>query len=499
MKIHDRLALLLSIAAFFAAVYISRNVYEDIPHIEDEITYVWQARLTASGNLTIQSPVCPSCFLEPFVVDLNGSRFGKYPPGWPAMLSLGIRLGQRSLVNPFLSAFFIWLSYLLVKKLLDSTTALIATVLTVISPFFLMNASTLLAHPWSLLLAVVFTHAWLDTLNPEIKLPAWITVTAAVGSMGLLILTRPLTAAGICIPFFIHGLVLLLTGSNRQRGNILLIGIGLLLFSGLYLIWQRVLTGDFLTNPYILYWPYDRIGFGPNVGLHPDGHKLKYAYWNTKFSLKIGMSDLFGWPKLSWLFLPFGILAIRKKPKALLVASLFFSLVLVYSLYWIGSWLFGPRYYFEGIFSLTLLTAAGIRWLAGRISAAGRMKLLQQTRFVFTGLIVGVLVIGNLLYYLPIRLSGMNGLYGMNAGQMTPFQTSDAKELTPALVIVHPQHYWLEYGVLLELSDPQLDTPFIFIYERGPEFEQLVIDAFPDRTVIDYYPKEPFVFYIREQ
>jgi hypothetical protein len=362
-----------------------------------------------------------------------------------------------------------------------------------------MNAGTLLAHPWSLLLTIMFTHAWLDTLNTESKLPVWMTGTAAVGSMGLLVLTRPLTAAGVCIPFFFHGLFLLVTGSFKQKRRVVLVGLGILAFAGLYLVWQRILTGDFFTNPYVLYWPYDRIGFGPNVGLHPAGHKLKYAYWNTKFSLKVGMSDLFGWPKISWLFFPFGIVALRKKPKALMVASVFFSLVLVYGLYWIGSWLYGPRYYYEGIFSLTLLTAAGIRWLAGRISATDPIKLLQQIRFILTGTVVCVLIVGNLLYYLPIRLSGMRGLYGMNAGQLIPFQTAEAKELTPALVIVHPQHYWLEYGVLLDLSDPKLDTPFIFIYEREQEFEQLVIEAFPERTVIDYYPKEPFVFYVRKQ
>lgn len=497
MKTHDWLALTLSIATFFAAVFISLNVYEGIPHIEDEITYVWQARLAAEGRLKVVSPVCPECFLQPFVIDLDGMRFGKYPPGWPAALSLGVRLGLRDFLNPLLSALFVWFNYLLVKKLLNPATALLATVLTVLSPYFLMNSGTLLAHPWSLLLAVIFAHAWLDALQPAHPLPAWIPISTGIGALGLLVLTRPLTAAGVCFPFLIHGLILLLRGSAGQKRKILFIGLGTALFAGLYLLWQRYLTGDFFQNPYVLYWPYDRIGFGPGVGLHPDGHKLIYAWWNTKFSLRVGMSDLFGWPMLSWLFLPFGLIAIRKNGKAILVASVFFSLVMLYSAYWIGSWLFGPRYYFEGFFSLAMLSAAGIRWLAGAITATGRHRWLQQARYVLLYTIVGVLIAGNVIFFLPIRLGSMQGLYGMRASQLAPFQTQEAQALAPALVIVHPQNYWLEYGVLLELSSPMLDSPFIFTYTRGSEGNQQLIDAFPERTVIDYFPAEPNTFYVR--
>ena len=69
--------------------------------------------------------------------------------------------------------------------------------------------------------------------------------------------------------------------------------------------------------------------------------------------------------RYSWIFLPFGLWAARRNPKALLIGSVVISLVLVYMSYWIGATLFGPRYYYEGLFSLTLFSAAGIAWLAG--------------------------------------------------------------------------------------------------------------------------------------
>jgi hypothetical protein len=494
VKTPDRIALILTFAAFFASLFISLEVFEGLPHIEDEITYVWQARLAAAGKLVMPSPVCPGCFLEPFVIDKDGIRFGKYPPGWPAALSLGIQLGIRPLVNPFISALFVWFNYLLVRKLLDPVTAVIASFLTLLSPFFLINSGTLLSHPWSLLLAVWFSLAWLDTLSPSTNLPKWLTGSTAALCMGLLILTRPLTAVGICIPFFIHGLYILAAGTPSQRWAVLAMGAASALVGSLYLLWQYRVTGDPFLNPYVLYWPYDRIGFGPDVGLHPDGHQLKYAYVNTRFSLQVGVSDLFGWPYLSWLFLPFGCIAIRKNPKVWPVAAVFFSLVLVYGLYWIGAWLFGPRYYYEGFFSLSLLSAAGIRWLAGKAWHGRATHPIHSIRFVLTWSVIILLTAGNLLFFLPQRLQLMRGLYGITASQLEPFKSKTALDMTPALVIVNPQDYWLEYGALLELSSPLLDSPFIFTYDRGPDLNQTVINAFPQRKVIYYNPADPYVF-----
>jgi len=50
-------------------------------------------------------------------------------------------------------------------------------------------------------------------------------------------------------------------------------------------------------------------------------------------------------------------------------ALVFPSLVVVYLAYWIGSSLFGPRYFYEGLYSLTVFSAAGNR-LAGGLAAS---------------------------------------------------------------------------------------------------------------------------------
>jgi hypothetical protein len=168
---------------------------------------------------------------------------------------------------------------------------------------------------------------------------------------------------------------------------------------------------------------------------------------------------------------------------------------MTYCLYWVGAWLFGPRYYFEGLYSLTLVSAAGIAWLAGWLQR-GQPETIGWRKvrsLALSGLLI-LLVAINLCFYMPRRLGGLVGLYGIRPERLRPFQTKEASELTPALVIVHAKH-WTEYGALLELEDPYLQTPFIFAYSRGDQENRALAEDFPERRVLHYYPKEPYVFY----
>src|SRR3990172_408145 len=182
----DRLALLFSLLAVLVTYLVTKRIFEGIPHIEDEIAYVWQAEAIAGGELTVPSPVDPKSFLVPFVVDFQGQRFGKYPLGWPVLLAIGVRFGVRSLVNPLLAGLGVWLTYRLGKKIWGETVGLLAAGLTLTSPFFLMNSGSLLSHPFGLVLSLAFTLAWLDTFSPGVVPPRWILPVTAGFSLRVL-------------------------------------------------------------------------------------------------------------------------------------------------------------------------------------------------------------------------------------------------------------------------------------------------------------------------
>jgi hypothetical protein len=504
----DIFAFFLALLGFLASALVTQRIFEGIPHIEDEIAYVWQAKALADGQFKISSPSQPKSLLVPFVVDFEGERFGKYPPGWPALLSLAIQLELRAWINPLLAGLGVWLTYLLGKRHFSQVIGLLAAGLTVSSPFFLMNSGSLLSHPLGLVLSALFTLAWLEAFwkNSAEKEDGnttssgkrwWFSILSAL-ALGALILTRPMTAMAVALPFAIHGLYLLFRSDSLTRLRLFVFSLVAMVFVGLFFIWQYSLTGNALINPYTLWWSYDKVGFGPGHGHEINGHTLNLAWMTLRQSLDSASNDLFGWESMSWVFLPFGLWANRRNPKGLLIGSVIISIILVYTTYWIGGTLFGPRYYYEGLYSLTLISAAGIAWLAGWPCAPGQVYISatgwRKLRPLLVLFVVGVLVGINLTQYIPARLDGMKGLYNIELADQSPFKTQTARALAPALVLVHTER-WMEYGALLDLQDPQYTSPFIFAWSITPSVDASVANDFPDRTVYHYYPGQSIQLY----
>ena len=497
----DILALILALLGFLTSALVTQRIFDAVPHFEDEVAYVWQAKALNSGHLTIASPPHNNSYFVPFVVDYHGERFSKYPPGWPAMLAVAIRLGIRALINPLLAGLAVWLTYRLGKRIFSDFVGLLAAGLTITSPFFLMISGSLLSHPFGLVLSLLFALGWLESFwgeaadhgSPDTaqSKKRWFYTIIAALALGTLVLTRPLTALAIAVPFVIHGVYILFRGGAQARWRLMVFSMIGLLAVGLYLLWQYTLTGNALINPYTLWWAYDRVGFGPGHGRDPAGHNLQMAWINTQANLRGGAYDLFGWGRFSWVFLPFGAWASRRNPKGLLIGSIAISLVLVYMTYWVGATLFGPRYYYEGLFSVTIISAAGIAWLAGwpinRMTPFVRYTDWRKLRPLLVTFVVGVLVGINLFLYLPNRLSGMVAIYGITRSDQAPFITPSALALTPALVIVHADH-WMEYGALLDLENPELTSPFVFAWTSDLSFNPSLANDFPDRRVFHYYP-----------
>jgi hypothetical protein len=494
----DWLALVVCLAVLLASLIVSFSIYAAIPHIEDEMAFVWQSRLITQGRLSISSPQPnPSSFVVPFVIDYQGRRFGKYPIGWPVVLAAGEQLQVRGWINPLLSCLTFWLIYRTLQKIVNEHTALLAIVLGLFSPFFLVNAGSLLSHSWSLCLSVIFIGAWLDAFtipNPALpgRLACWLpTITGAL-ALGLLTLTRPWTAVAVSLPFIGHAGYLLLR--KPSRGLLLRLCSFCLIagtISALYFVWQYSVTGSFRINPYTLWWPYDRIGFGPGSGLQPGGYQPGDAWANTLTSLYTGNTDLFGWPFLSWLFLPFGCITLWKNFRSWLIALPMVALISAYALYWTQTQVFGPRYYFEGLPAVLLFSAAGIRWLSGR--AVDQIKAVPLTtsigiRRVVTSAIVIVLITANLIFYLPPRLRGMAELSGISTKCISPLTTFAAKVPGPLLIFIHVQQNFHEYSCSLDINDPFGRSPILTAVSRGKVIDQTVASGYPDRLVYHYYP-----------
>src|SRR5512139_1707564 len=89
----EALAAALALFATLLSAWICRRVFEGIPHITDCVSYAFQARVFSSGRLCLSPPAVPEAFAIGNVVMNQDLWAGKYPPGFPALLSIGYLLG----------------------------------------------------------------------------------------------------------------------------------------------------------------------------------------------------------------------------------------------------------------------------------------------------------------------------------------------------------------------------------------------------------------------
>jgi len=471
------LILLICALAFLATAAVSYFAFEGLPHLEDEVAYLFQARTLAMGRLTVPSPAYPEAFWAPFVLDHAGQRFGKYPPGWPAVLALGeLATGGKGswLVNPLLAAMALYLVCRLGQTLYDERIGLLAAALGLTSPLFLVLSGSYLSHTVSLVWLLLFSLWFVWTAQGGRS--RWFAVGAGL-ALGAAFLTRSLTAAAYAAPFVAYSMVQIVRREQRHWPNYLVVALTGGAMAVLLPAYQWAVTGDPWLNPYTLWWPYDRIGFGPGIGAMPGGHSPFYAWVNLKQDLSRAATDVLGWPALSWVPLLLGLALRPRRARDWSLLAPFACLVVAYLFYWIGSpaRLWGPRYYFEGFGALWLLGAVGL------VKAWDWAREKQQwVRPALAGL-VALLVAANLATNLPSRMGEAHGFYGITRAQFEPIEEAD---LHNALVIVYADR-WLEYGALLAGMSPTLDDDVVYARGSGAEIDAAVIAEYPGRTV--YY------------
>jgi len=79
---------LLAALVFLTTNLISLYVFNRTPHVHDEAAYNFQAKIFLKGRLYVPSPCAKEIFDFPHVVN-NGRWYSQYPPGFPALLSIG--------------------------------------------------------------------------------------------------------------------------------------------------------------------------------------------------------------------------------------------------------------------------------------------------------------------------------------------------------------------------------------------------------------------------
>lgn len=302
---HALIVLALALLAFGLSAMISRVVFERLPHLEDEVAYLFQAKVFARGQSVAPLFEPAKAYWQPFVIEHDSARFGKYPPAWPALLGIGIGLGAGWWVNAAMSALTVVLVYRLGTDIYGRDAGLIAAVLMTFSPMALLLNATVMSHTSALTFGLLFMWAYLRMSNGTRRVRWGAVAGLALGAMAA---NRPLSAVAIAAPFILWSAVRVLKACFNRHGeslkttmpSLLTLSACASLIAASIFWFNWATTGDVSANLYTMVpgWEYDTVGFGENIGRN--GHSLIKGVQFARYDLSVTAADLFGWQAGRW-------------------------------------------------------------------------------------------------------------------------------------------------------------------------------------------------------
>ena len=381
------------LASAFVLVFclmFNNLVFERIPHVHDEIAYLFQAKIFASGRLYAPSPCARESFDFPHIVN-NGRWYSVYPPGFPFLLLLGLLIKAPWLVNPLLATLSIILFYFLGREVYDRRTGIWTALLGATSIWFLLMSSTMMSHTASMFFNALFLFFAFRSL----RTPTITNGFLAGASLGLAFLVRPYNALFFALPLvLILAIGLFREPKKRLRNAVAFAGI-MALFASVLLAYNFLTNGHPLKMGYVALYgkPYTVI-FGRPATLDYDYTPI-YGAGQIFANLKALNSYLFGWPLSSFLaFLPLIGLMIKvpaERKKTFVLLSIFLSFIVGFYFFW-GAFVFiGPRMFFDLVPVLAVLSARGILALPPLIGSNQpgiRLRALEKATAAVFALLV---------------------------------------------------------------------------------------------------------------
>ncbi len=384
--IHRRPLLAAAGLGLFAAAlssFLCWRVFEGIPHVADGVSYAFQARLFAAGHVFLPPPAVPEAFAADNVI-LNATRWcGKYPPGFPFVLSLGYLAGLPWLVNPFLTGLAVLGAFRFGRTLHDEAIGLLAAALLAVSPFALLMGASFMAHPLTLA-ASLWSLSFLAEGRENGRARDFV-LAGLLG--GVAFLARPVSAFALLFPAVVWAL-----WPRRQiRGGLstfAALALGFLPFFLAFLAWNAAVSGSPFTTSYAVYDPTEgfagiggeRIPFLQRLAAHVPMYVVDLARSSWRWP----------WPDLlPLLALPWAT-GERRRDGVLLACVA--TLVLVHSAYYYyGTNHSGPRFGFEALGPFSLLVARGLLTIGkGTIRLFGGGRAVRVFSFAALAGILGL-------------------------------------------------------------------------------------------------------------
>ncbi|SPH18088.1 hypothetical protein DEA8626_01618 [Defluviimonas aquaemixtae] len=476
-----------------AGLALAQFSFERLPHVEDEVAYLIQAKTFAGGALTLPAPPeAAQPGLDYYLLEISDGRwYSTSLPGWPALLAVGLMLGVPWLINPLLAGISVLLAYDITRRKAGRDEADFVALMMASSPWILAAAASLMPH--MLTLTLLLAAWWLILRAPVGSAKSGRRLFGAGLAMGWIFATRPLD--GLVVGGLTGLWLLMGAGSGGRISRITPYAAGAVAAGALLLVHNWHLTGSPLTLPLSAYldrhWApgANAYGFGPDIGPPGGwvwldlwaGHSPLEALLNT-FNLVVSLQlELLGWSVGSLALLYAYFLWQRERlvfDAAMVVVIV--AIVFALSLYWFAdSYYFGPRYWFLAAFPLLYLSARGYGALRRIFPGT------NESGIVRIDTILGLCCLFGLFVFTPWR-----GVMKFN--EYENFHSTYRTELAAgtfgnAVVIIDEPG---DEGSAFILNDPWLTDPDrpIFLNDTGTLDEDALRAAFPGREIMRFRP-----------
>ncbi len=478
--------------AFLASALLAWFGFDRLPHVEDELAYLFQAKTLAQGSFTAPAPpaeLWPG--FEYYLLDIsNGRWFATTSPGWPAVLSLGVLVGAPWLINPLLAGVAVLFAHGLTRRLAGRDQADIVALLMCTSPWFLGASASLMTHTLTITLTLA---SWWLLLIPARRQPRDAALWLLAGlAMGWVFTTRQLE--GVLLGTLTGLWLVARWREPRALWRVVCYSSGAILAGSYYFLHNLALTGNLLTSPLSRYlntlWhgEANAYGFGPGIGpaggwgaldISP-GHTPYEGLINTLHNLSGLQLELFGWG-IGSLALVYGLfLWGRARRTDWAMSALALTVIAAMFLYWFsGGFYLGPRYWFALFFPILFLSASGYFAITRRLERLG-------VHAYSAGVTLFILAVFGISIFTPWRAVTKYHRYG---DVTNTIQRAAARgEFGNALVFFDISADPVSAFVL---NDPWFPADrAIFVRDLGTEANARVAAAFPGRKII-YFTDKP--------
>lgn len=356
-----RFNLALAVLTTLVATAVSWALFQGVPHLDDSVSALFQAKIFATGRLTVPIPEGGDFFSMWCNIDARhgrGHMCSMYPPGHALILLPGLLLGVPWLVTPLFGGALVVATHELAARLYGRRVGRLSGLFAMCSPFVLMLSGTHLSHVPTAFLVVSSMWAIVRLRSTS----RWVYGLAAGVCFALAFVTRPLTALGAGGVIALGALGTPECARRRWKG--LVVGAMLaIVAAGSLAAWQREITGDWRTSGHsVSLGDSGRLGFREDQAYTP-----RVAWEHTRLRLRTLGHRVLGWPIPLFVVVlaPFLLMRAAWSDVWLLLVPL--TLLGLYCFYYYLEFFFPARYIFSGVPMLIVLAARGYDVFANRL------------------------------------------------------------------------------------------------------------------------------------